>query len=146
MNDDILNEIGATFAYGAVGIALMALGYLVVEVTTPGKLGKQIWTDGNKGAALLLAVKLISVGAIVTTAIITSDSDLGAGLIDTAVFGGCGIVLMVIAFLLLDVSTPGKLGATLVDEGGAGAKIHPAGWVVAAADLGVAAIVAGAVS
>ncbi|TDB97210.1 DUF350 domain-containing protein [Actinomadura sp. 7K534] len=146
MNDGMLNEIGATFAYGAVGIALMAVGYLAVELMTPGKLGKQIWTDGNKGAALLLAVKLFSVGIIVTTAIITSDDDLGAGLIDTAVFGGIGIVLMVIAFLLLDVTTPGKLGATLVDEGGAGAKIHPAGWVVSAADLGLAAIVAGAVS
>lgn len=146
MNDDLLTEIGATFAYGAVGIALMALGYLVVEVTTPGKLGKQIWTEGNKGAALLLAAKLFSIGIIVTTAIITSDNDLGAGLVDTAVFGGCGIVLMVIAFLLLDVTTPGKLGATLVDADGSGARIHPAGWVVAAADLGVAAIVAGAVS
>ncbi|TDC66873.1 DUF350 domain-containing protein [Actinomadura sp. GC306] len=146
MNDDMLNEIGATFAYGGVGIALMAVGYLAVELLTPGKLGKQIWTDGNKGAALLLAVKLFSVGIIVTTAIITSDDDLGAGLIDTAVFGGIGIVLMAIAFLLLDVTTPGKLGATLVDASGGGAKIHPAGWVVAAADLGLAAIVAGAVS
>lgn len=148
--DDIAHEIGATFAYGAVGIALMALGYLVVEVTTPGRLGKQIWTEANRGAALLLAVKLFSVGVIVTTAIITSDNDLSDGLIDTAVFGGIGIVLMVVAFLLLDVMTPGKLGATLVDgnTGGSGAAggVHPAGWVVAAADLGVAAIVAGAVS
>ncbi|WP_329094574.1 DUF350 domain-containing protein [Actinomadura citrea] len=146
MNDDILHEIGATFAYGAVGIALMALGYLVVEVTTPGRLGRQIWTEGNRGAALLLAAKLLGIAAIVTTAIVTSDSDLTDGLVDTAVFGGIGIVLMIVAFFLLDVLTPGKLGATLVDGGGTGAAIHPAGWVVAAADLGVAAIVAGAVS
>ncbi|MEU8122665.1 DUF350 domain-containing protein [Spirillospora sp. NPDC049024] len=146
MNDDILHEIGATFAYGAVGIALMAIGYLVVEVTTPGKLGKQIWTEGNRGAALLLAAKLFGTSVIVTTAIVTSDSDLTDGLVDTAVFGGIGIVLMVAAFFLLDVLTPGKLGATLVDAGGTGTAIHPAGWVVAAADLGVAAIVAGAVS
>ncbi|WP_338740457.1 DUF350 domain-containing protein [Actinomadura luteofluorescens] len=144
--NDVLNEIGATFAYGAVGIALMALGYLVVEVTTPGKLGKQIWTEGNRGAALLLAAKLLGIAAIVTTAIVTSDNDLTDGLVDTAVFGGIGIVLMIVAFFLLDVLTPGKLGATLVDAGGAGGAIHPAGWVVAAADLGVAAIVAGAVS
>ncbi|WUH97374.1 DUF350 domain-containing protein [Spirillospora sp. NBC_00431] len=144
--DDLLDEIGATFAYGAIGIALMAIGYLVVEVTTPGRLGKQIWTEGNRGAALLLSAKLLGIGAIVTTAIITSDSDLSDGLIDTAVFGGIGIVLMVVAFLLLDVTTPGKLGATLVDTERSGTSIHPAGWVVAAADLGVAAIVAGAVS
>ncbi|CNF74680.1 integral membrane protein [Mycobacterium tuberculosis] len=146
--NDILNEVGATFAYGAVGIALMALGYLVVEVTTPGRLGKQIWTEGNRGAALLLAVKLFGIGGIVFTAIITSDNNLGDGLVDTAVFGACGIVLMIIAFFLLDVITPGRLGATLVgaDGAGTGTGIHPAGWVVAAADLGVAAIVAGAVS
>ncbi|GLZ09889.1 DUF350 domain-containing protein [Actinomadura sp. NBRC 104425] len=140
--NDILHEGGATLAYGALGIALMALGYLVVEVTTPGRLGHQIWTEGNRGAALLLSVKLLGVGMIVTTAIVTSDDDLGQGLLDTAVYGLLGIVLMVIAFYLLDLLTPGKLGAKLVD----GAGVHPAGWVVAAADLAVAAIVAGAVS
>ncbi|GAA4066470.1 MULTISPECIES: DUF350 domain-containing protein [Actinomadura] len=140
--NDILHEGGATLAYGALGIALMALGYLVVEVTTPGRLGHQIWSEGNRGAALLLSVKLLGVGAIVTTAIVTSDDDLGQGLVDTAVYGLLGIVLMVVAFYLLDLLTPGKLGATLVD----GAGVHPAGWVVAAADLAVAAIVAGAVS
>ncbi|KAB2341320.1 DUF350 domain-containing protein [Actinomadura rudentiformis] len=140
--NDVLEEAGATLAFGALGIALMALGYLVVEVTTPGRLGHQIWSEGNRGAALLLSAKLLGVGAIVTTAIVTSDNDLGQGLIDTTVFGLLGIVLMVAAFYLLDASTPGKLGATLVE----GTAIHPAGWVVAAADLAVAAIVAGAVS
>ncbi|MEU5880421.1 DUF350 domain-containing protein [Spirillospora sp. NPDC047279] len=140
--NDVLEGAGATLAYGALGIALMALGYLVVEVTTPGRLGHQIWTEGNRGAALLLSAKLLGVGAIVTTAIVTSDDDLGQGLIDTTVFGLLGIVLMVVAFYLLDLSTPGKLGATLVEGG----VIHPAGWVVAAADIAVASIVAGAVS
>lgn len=140
--NDTLHDIGATFAYGAVGIALMALGYLVVEVTTPGRLGRQIWTEANKGAALLLGVKLLGIGAIVTTAIVTSDNDLSQGLVDTAIYGGIGIVLMVVAFYFLALITPGKLGATLVD----GAAVHPAGWVVAAADIAVAAIVSGAVS
>ncbi|WP_131738535.1 DUF350 domain-containing protein [Actinomadura roseirufa] len=140
--NDILHDGGATLAYGALGLALMALGYLVVEVTTPGRLGHQIWTEGNRGAALLLAVKLLGTGAIVTTAIVTSDDDLSRGLVDTTVYGLLGIVLMVVAFYLLDLITPGRLGATLVN----GAAVHPAGWVVAAADLAVAAIVAGAVS
>ena len=140
--NDILHDGGATLAYGALGIALMALGYLVVEVTTPGRLGHQIWTEGNRGAALLLSAKLLGTGAIVTTAIVTSDNDLSKGLVGTVVYGLLGIALMVVAFYLLDMMTPGRLGATLVD----GAAVHPAGWVVAAADLAVAAIVAGAVS
>jgi uncharacterized membrane protein YjfL (UPF0719 family) len=142
MIDDILQESGAALAYGAVGIALMALGYLVVEVTTPGRLGHQIWTDRNRGAALVLAAKLLGVGAIVTTAIASSEDALTDGLLSTVVYGLLGIVLMTVAFYALDLLTPGRLGATVVDP----RELHPACWVVAAADLGTAAIVAAAIS
>ncbi|MFB4312754.1 DUF350 domain-containing protein [Actinomadura sp. 21ATH] len=142
MIDDILQGSGATLAYGAVGIALLALGYLLVEVTTPGKLGQQIWTERNRGAALILAAKLLGVGAIVTTAIATSEDDLAAGILSTVVYALIGMVLMTVAFYLLDLLTPGKLGATVVDE----RELHPSCWVVAAADLATAAIVAAAIS
>jgi uncharacterized membrane protein YjfL (UPF0719 family) len=142
MIEEILQESGAALAYGAVGIALMALGFLVVEVTTPGSLGRQIWTDRNRGAALVLAAKLLGVGAIVTTAIVASEDDLAAGVLSTVVYGVLGILLTLIAFYLLDLLTPGKLGATVVDA----AVLHPACWVVAAMDLGTAAIVAAAIS
>ncbi|GAA1546734.1 DUF350 domain-containing protein [Actinomadura kijaniata] len=142
MINDILAESGALLAYGVLGIALMALGYLVVEITTPGKLGEQIWTQRNRGAALILAAKLLGVGAIVTTAIVSSEDDIAAGLLSTTVYGVLGIVLMVVAFYLLDLMTPGKLGATVVQS----ETLHPACWVVAAADLGTAAIVAAAIS
>lgn len=139
---DIFREIAATVAYGLVGMALMALSYLVVDLTTPGRLSRQIWQESNRGAALLLSVRLIGVGAIVTTAIITSDATLGAGLADTVVFGLIGVLLTTVAFLLLDLVTPGRLGTILVD----GSSVHPAGWVVAAADLATAAVICGAVS
>jgi uncharacterized membrane protein YjfL (UPF0719 family) len=148
MLDDIVSEGGAALAYGAVGVALMALGFLVVEVTTPGKLGRQIWTERNRGAALILAAKLAGVGAIVTTAILTSEDGLGEGIASTIAYGALGIVLMTLAFYLLDLITPGSLGATVVEAGpeqGA-AAIHPACWVVAAMDLATAAIVAAAIS
>lgn len=139
---DILSESGATLAYGLVGIALMALSYLVVEATTPGRLRSQIWDEGNRSCALLLSTKLIGMGAIVTTAVMTSSDDLGTGLIDTVVFGLLGLLLMLVAFYLMDLLTPGRLGSLLVN----GEAIHPAGWVVAAADLAVAAVICGAVS
>jgi uncharacterized membrane protein YjfL (UPF0719 family) len=145
MLNDIVREGGAALAYGAVGVALMALGFLVVELTTPGKLGEQIWTERNRGAALILAAKLIGVGAIVATAIVTSEDGLGEGLASTIAYGGLGILLTTLAFYLLDVITPGRLGAIVVDDGG-GAAVHPACWVVAATDLATAAIVAAAIS
>jgi uncharacterized membrane protein YjfL (UPF0719 family) len=139
---DILEEGAAALAYGAVGIALMALGYVVVEVTTPGHLGRQIWTERNRGAALILSAKLLGVGAIVTTAIAASEDGLAAGIVSTVVYGVLGILLTLIAFYLLDLLTPGKLGETVVDS----TMLHPAAWVVAATDLGTAAIVAAAIS
>ena len=142
MIEDILQESGAALAYGVVGIGLMALGYLVVELTTPGSLGRQIWTDRNRGAALILAAKLVGVGAIVTTAIAASEDDLAVGVLSTAVYGVLGILLTLVAFYLLDLLTPGRLGATVVDA----AELHPSCWVVAATDLGTAAIVAAAIS
>lgn len=160
MFDDILPEAGATLAYGAVGIVLMAVGYLVVEVTTPGRLGHQIWAERNRGAGLILSAKLLGVGAIVTTAILSSEDGLAEGLVSTLVYGVLGILLMTAAFFLLDLFTPGKLGATLVgrddedtdgtsgtaDNTAAGGLLHPACWVVAATDLATAAIVAAAIT
>src|SRR3954454_1842207 len=110
MPEDLLSEAGATLAYGGVGVALMALGFVVVDILTPGKLGQQIWAERNRGAGLVLAAKLLGVGTIVTTAIVTSDDGLAAGLVSTVVYGVLGIILTSVAFLVLDVITPGRLG------------------------------------
>ncbi|WP_119727407.1 DUF350 domain-containing protein [Thermomonospora amylolytica] len=147
MLNELIEEGGAALAYGAVGVALLALGFLVVEITTPGKLGRQIWTEHNRGAALILAAKLAGVGAIVTTAIAASEDGLAEGLASTAVYGVLGIVIMTLAFYLLDLLTPGSLGATVVGEEGQTPTggMAPACWVVAATDLAIAAIVAAAI-
>ncbi|MBC6457807.1 DUF350 domain-containing protein [Actinomadura sp. HBU206391] len=163
MLEDLVNEGGAALAYGAVGVALMALGYLVVDLLTPGKLGQLIWADRNRGAGLVLAAKLLGVGAIVTTAILTSEDSLGEGIVSTVVYGVLGIVLTSLAFLVLDAITPGRLGAIVVEavtgdagderdspaatsQTSSGPGIHPACWVVAATDLATAAIIAAAIS
>jgi uncharacterized membrane protein YjfL (UPF0719 family) len=161
MIQDLVREGGAALAYGAVGVALMALGFLVVDLLTPGKLGQLIWAERNPGAGLVLAAKLLGVGAVVTTAILTSEDGLTAGLVSTVVYGVLGILLTSLAFIALDLITPGRLGAIVVEYGPgdgsgttgegpaartAGRGIHPACWVVAATDLAVAAIVAAAIS
>ncbi|MCW2903645.1 MAG: hypothetical protein JWO67_5910 [Streptosporangiaceae bacterium] len=148
MIQDLVREGGAALAYGAVGVALMALGFLAVDLLTPGKLGGLIWTDRNRGAGLVLAAKLLGIGAIVTTAILTSSDGLAAGLVSTVVYAVVGILLSVLAFLVLDLITPGRLGSIVVEEdaAAAGGGIHPACWVVAATDLATAAIVAAAIS
>ena len=138
---DIVNGLGRAGAYGALGVVLLILGIVLVDVLTPGKLGKQIWEERNRNAALLLSSALLGIGGIVFTSIWTTYDDFGKGLASTAAFGVLGLVMMGIAFLVLDLVTPGKLGATLVDT-----EPHPAVWITASCNIAVAAIVSASIA
>lgn len=138
---DLLADLLATLAYGAVGVALMGVGYFLVDVSTPGKLADLIWVHRNRNAALLLASSLLGVGIIVVSAIMASNDDLGKGLVDASAYGLLGLIIMAAAFLLLDLLTPGKLGEILVDP-----EPHPATWVSAVVHVATGAIIAAAIS
>lgn len=138
---DILQEAGIGLAYGVVGIVLMGVGFVLVDLLTPGKLSRLIWADRNLGAAAVLGSQLLGVGLIVATAILSSEGGFGNGLLSTLIYGLIGIVLMGLAFLVIDLVTPGKLGTTIVET-----QTHPAAFVVAAAYLSIAGIVAAAIS
>ncbi|GAA3725375.1 DUF350 domain-containing protein [Salinactinospora qingdaonensis] len=138
---DLLFNIGASLAYGIVGTILMALGYVVVDLLTPGKLHELIWTQRNRNATLVVAANTIGVAIIVAMAIFASENGLAMGLISTAAYGLVGLVLMAVSFFILDMLTPGKLGAVIAE-----AEPHPAIWVNASAHIAVALVVAAAIS
>ena len=140
--DDFFAEIGSALAYGGVGIALLALGILVLDLLTPGNLGRLITVEGNRSAAVIASAGLVAIGGIVTTAIASSDGSLGEGLVETAAYGGVGILLMGLAFIVVDLVTPGSLGETVTQPG----DHQPAAWMTAAAMLTVGAIVAASIS
>jgi len=143
MFDGVFAEIGAGLAYGLVGIVLMAIGYGAIDLLTPGKLGDLVYVHRNRNAAILVSSGTLAVGLIVTTAILTSESELGlgTGLGTTFGYGLLGIVLLSLSFLVVDVLTPGKLGAIVVDE-----HPHPAVYVSAATHIAVGAVVSAAIS
>ena len=137
---NLVTDLLATLAFGAVGVVLMGVGYALVDLTTPGKLHELIWNERNRNAALLLASNLLGVGTIVVAAIVASDDDFALGLVGAAAYGIVGLVIMAAAFLLLDAVTPGRLGELLVDP-----EPHPAVWVSAAVHLATGAIIAAAI-
>ncbi|MEV0966810.1 MULTISPECIES: DUF350 domain-containing protein [unclassified Streptomyces] len=138
---DIVNGLGRTTAYGALGIVLLILGIVLVDVLTPGRLGRLIWEERNRNAAVLLSSALLGIGGIVFTSIWTTYDDFAKGLASTAAFGVLGLLLMAVAFLVVDLVTPGRLGATLVEP-----EPHPAVWVTAACNLAVAAVVSASIA
>lgn len=138
---DLVTDLLVTLAYGGVGVALMAIGYVLVDLATPGRLRELIWVQRNRNAALLLTSNLAGVGIIVVAAIVSSENDFVRGIVGASAYGLLGLVIMAVAFLLLDMVTPGRLGEILVD-----AEPHPAAWVSAVVHLATGAIVAAAIS
>lgn len=134
-------DVVGALAYSVIGIALMILGFFVVDWLTPGKLGELIWVQRNRNAALLLSSNLVGVGLIVVGAIWASEGNVVQGVVSTFVFGVIGIGAMAVAFLILDAVTPGKLGALVVDE-----EPHPAVWVSSAMHLALGGVIAMALS
>lgn len=139
---DLIRDGGAALAYSAVGIVLMALGFVLVDVITPGNLRQQIWIDRNPNCALLAGSNVLAMGIIVSMAIWTSEGSIGRGLAASAIYGVVGLIAMAVAFVLLDLLTPGKLGELLVD----GTRLNPAVWVSAATHIAVAMVVAAGLS
>lgn len=136
MLENLLEGAGRSVVFGALGVALMAVGFVLVDLLTPGKLRDLIWVDRNRNAALLLAANQLGIALIVFTAIFTSYDDFVEGLLSTAIFGVLGIGVMGLAFLVLDWLTPGKLGEVICTE-----ERHPGALVSAASHFGAALIV-----
>jgi uncharacterized membrane protein YjfL (UPF0719 family) len=134
---DLVRGVWAAAAYTALGLALVMLGFEVVDWLTPGKLRKQIWEDNDINATILAVSAMIGIGIVVVTSIFVAHDDVGQGLIDTAVFGLLGLVLFAIAFKVTDWLTPGNLGALLVEK-----TFHPAVLLSAATNIVIAAVLA----
>lgn len=138
---DLLEELGQIAAWGALGIVLLAIGYVVIDLLTPGKLGELIYVQHNTNAAVVLASGLIAIGTVVTTSILASLDGFEDGLISAGAYGLVGIALLAISFLVVDRITPGDLGAIVTR-----AEPNPAAWVIAANHIALGAILAAAIS
>jgi len=141
MLTDLGYGLATGLAYAAVGTVLMVVGFVVVDLLTPGSLRRLVWAERNRNAVIVLCSGLLGTAAVVVTAILTSDDDFGRGIVSTVAYGLLGLLLMAVSFVVVDLLTPGRLGELLMQG-----EPHPAAWVTACAHLSVAAIVAAAIS
>jgi uncharacterized membrane protein YjfL (UPF0719 family) len=133
----VLASIGYAAAYTGVGIALLILGFFVIDLLTPGHLGRHIYEKRSVNAALLVGAGFLGQGAVAFTTIWTNaTSGFGRALLYTVVFGVLGVLLQAVAFVVLDLVTPGRLGDVVTEV-----AFHPASVVTAASELAVAAII-----
>ena len=131
----------ATLLYFLVGAGVLALGFLALDLLTPGDLRRQVYTDRNPNAAVLLGANHLSLAIIVVTAILTSADDLAQGLLDSLVYGLVGVVLQALALRLLDAFVPGHLRALVTET-----RLSGAAWAVASSLVAIGAVNAAALS
>ena len=121
-------------AYTGVGLVVLTIGFVVLDLLTPGKLGQMVM-EGNPGAGLLAATGLASLGLILYFAIHFTGAGWD-GLDDAAIFGLVGVLVQAVGFFVLDMVIPGKLGDHCFNP-----TLHPAAYVAAGIQVSVALIV-----
>lgn len=143
---EIFESAGTALLYGLAGFVVMAVGFIALDLVTPGKLVHVVWTDRNRGAAVLLSGQTIAIGYVIDQSIRASESEQGLahGLFSTLLYGLAGVVVMTLISCVVGLLTPGRLGAAVLDDNND--RPHPAAWVQAAMYLGTAFMVGAAVS
>jgi hypothetical protein len=155
---DLLDAAFHAVVYAVVGGALVVLALGVLDLLTPGHLGRHLRgpslsSDGSPrpgadqaasgSAGLVAAAWLLGTGAIVFTAIWSNgETSLGRALGWTIAFGVIGILVNTVMLLAVDLVTPGRLGDIVCTPGPA----VPLAYVTAAAALAVSAVVCASIT
>ena len=133
--------LGRTFAFLGVGVVLLAAGFHVLDLFTPGRLVDLIMTQNNRNAARVAAAAILSLAIVIATAVITTNDDFLYGLVSTAIFGIVGVLLQTAVYFVFDLLTPGNVGDVVDDP-----VDHPGSWVLAASLIASGVIVAACIS
>jgi uncharacterized membrane protein YjfL (UPF0719 family) len=137
----VLKGAVATILYFLVGMAVLLVGFYMVDVLTPGKLRQLVFIDRRPNAVVVAGAMYIALTTVIISAIANSYSQLGQGLVGVAVYGLMGVVLLGIALLTMHLVIPGNFHEH-VDE----PELHPGSFAVALILLAVGGVTAAAVS
>jgi uncharacterized membrane protein YjfL (UPF0719 family) len=131
----------ATILYFLVGMAVLVVGFYMVDLLTPGNLRQLVFVDRRPNAVVVAGAMYIALTTVIITAITTSYSQLGQGLIGVAVYGLMGVILLGLALLTMHLLIPGNFHEH-VDE----PTLHPGSFAVALILLAVGGVTAAALS
>ena len=108
MSEYLINGVAGTLAYFVLAAVILVVGFVILDLITPGKLHELVFVHHLPNAAVITVAQQVSIGIIVVTAVLTSSDNLTQGLIETAVFSVLGLVIQVIVMALLEVFIPGR--------------------------------------
>ncbi|MFI7673022.1 DUF350 domain-containing protein [Actinophytocola sp. NPDC049390] len=149
--NNLLNAMLHAVVYAFTAGALLVAAYYVLDLITPGHLGRQLRGDPDgdeetmpsQSAGVVAGAWTLSNALVLFTAIWTNgQTDLGTALLWTVAFGALGIVLNIVMFLVVEALTPGRLREIVCTPG----PVRPLAVLAAAASLSVAGIVCASIA
>jgi len=105
---ELLDGIGVSLAYFGVGALVLAVGFVVLDVLTPGSLRQHIFIDHRPNAAALHAASSVALAIIVVTVMTNASDDLLWGIVDVVVYGLLGVVFQAVTLVILELVVPGR--------------------------------------
>jgi uncharacterized membrane protein YjfL (UPF0719 family) len=150
---DLANALLHAAVYALLAGVLLTASYYVLDLVTPGHLGKHLRgvDEGgeesvhlaSRSAGVVTSAWLVSNAAVLFTAIWTNgDTAFGWTLGWTVAFGLFGILLNTVMFFVVEAITPGDLRSIVTQPGPA----RPLAYVAAAAAISVGAIVCASIA
>nr|WP_155820989.1 DUF350 domain-containing protein [Gordonia hirsuta] len=118
-------------SYGLVSVAVLIIGFIGLDLVTPGSLRTLIWRENNRTATVLAVAQALGLMIALAAGIGAAPGlELWRGVLYTAVYGVITVALMMFSFVLVDALTPGRLGSLLLDhKTPGGGAAHPAVWL-----------------
>jgi len=119
LNPDFWSSVGhgvsAIALYTILGVALVVLGFFIIDWTTPGPL-RTLVMAGRPNAAAVAAAGVVSIAVIVVLTIYSSAGDILQGLVGTLIFGVLGLVSQALCVRLIGLVTGIDIGRVLAAE------------------------------
>jgi hypothetical protein len=122
-------------------MAVLVVGFYMVDVLTPGKLRQLVFVDRRPNAVVIASAMYIALTTVIVSAIVNSYSQLAQGLVGVAAYGLMGVILLGIALLTLHLVIPGDFHEHVEEP-----ELHPGSFAVALMLLAVGGVTAAAVS
>ncbi|MCV6981703.1 DUF350 domain-containing protein [Mycolicibacterium pulveris] len=139
--ESLAQNVIAALLYFAIGVVVLAAGFLMVDLLTPGNLRQMVFVERRPNAVAVACGMYAALATVVVSAIVSSSNELGQGLVDAAVYGLVGVLLQGLALVVLEVVVPGRFRDLIADE-----RLHPAAIATAVTLLAVGGVNAAALS
>ena len=138
---ELLDGIGVSLAYFGVGALVLAVGFVVLDLLTPGSLRHHVFVDHRPNAAALHAASAVALAIVVVTVMTNASDSLAEGLVDVVVYGMLGVVFQAATLVILELLVPGRFRDLV-----AAPRFSTSMLAVAATLLAVAAVNAAAIA